>query len=76
MHPGTLLKAVREDRGYSLRKVARKSGYSPSYISDIESGRRLPRVFALECILAALAAPDKKREVFSLYREAKLAVIC
>lgn len=76
MHPGTLLKAVREDRGYSLREVARKSGYSASYIAEIESGRRLPRFFALECILMALAAPEKKQEIFSLYREAKIATIC
>ncbi|WP_141732398.1 helix-turn-helix domain-containing protein [Oligoflexus tunisiensis] len=67
MHPGTLLKSVREDRGYSLRKLARKSGYSPGYIADIESGRRLPRVFALECILVALAAHEKRQEFFEIY---------
>jgi transcriptional regulator with XRE-family HTH domain len=64
------------DRGYSLRDLGRKAGYSPGYIADIESGRRLPKSFVLDCILGALSAPEKKQEVFSIYLDAKVRSFC
>jgi transcriptional regulator with XRE-family HTH domain len=76
MHPCSALQSIREDRGHSLREVAGKSEYSPSYIADIKSGRRRPRFFALECILMVLGAPDKKHEILAGYREAKIRAVC
>ncbi|MDQ3230803.1 MAG: helix-turn-helix domain-containing protein [Pseudobdellovibrionaceae bacterium] len=70
MDLGHYLKNIRMDRGYSLRDVAKKAGYSPGYIADIESGRRLPKSFVLDCILGALAAREKRQEVFSFYVDA------
>ncbi len=76
MHPGLHLKAIREDCGYSLRELAKKSGYSLGYLSDIESGRRLPRSFALKCILGALSVHEKKSEVFAMYLDARIKNVC
>jgi transcriptional regulator with XRE-family HTH domain len=59
------------DRGYSLRDLARKAGYSPGYIADIESGRRLPRSFVLHCILKVLSVEDRNAEVLELYCNVK-----
>jgi ribosome-binding protein aMBF1 (putative translation factor) len=36
------LKEYRTKRGWSLRKMSSKIGYSAMYISDIENGRRAP----------------------------------
>lgn len=72
MDLGNRLKAIREDRGYSVRALARKAGYSRGYISDIESGRRLPKSFVLECILSALSACERKDEIFAIYWDARI----
>jgi transcriptional regulator with XRE-family HTH domain len=72
MNLGCCLKAIRVDRGYSVRDLAKKSGYSRGYISDIESGRRLPKSFVLECILSALSAREKKQEIFAIYWDARI----
>ena len=37
---GELVRTNRELRRVSLRKVAERMGYSPSYLSDLELGRR------------------------------------
>lgn len=39
---GESLRKMRLARGMSLRQLAREAGISPSYLSDIELGRRLP----------------------------------
>ncbi|WP_324956837.1 helix-turn-helix transcriptional regulator [Oligoflexus sp.] len=75
MDLGHCLKNIRRDHGYSLRYVAKKSGYSPGYIADIESGRRLPKTFVLDCILGALSAREKRQEVFSFYIDA-VRILC
>jgi transcriptional regulator with XRE-family HTH domain len=71
MNLGQCLKAIRMDRGYSVRDLAKKSGYSRGYISDIESGRRLPKSFVLDCILSALSARERREEVFVIYMDAR-----
>ncbi|MDQ3232789.1 MAG: helix-turn-helix transcriptional regulator [Pseudobdellovibrionaceae bacterium] len=76
MHPGLHLKTMREDCGYSLRELAKKSGYSLGYLSDIESGRRLPAPFALKCILGALSVHEKKPEVLAMYLDARIKNVC
>ena len=42
------LKEYRNKRGWSLRKMGAKIGYSAMYISDIENGRRAPSEKFLE----------------------------
>lgn len=71
MNLGHCLKAIRVNRGYSVRDLAKKSGYSRGYISDIESGRRLPKSFVLECILSALSALERREEVLAIYMDAR-----
>src|SRR5690242_4699424 len=39
---GSLLRAIREDRGKSMSALARHVGVSPSYISEVEQCRRAP----------------------------------
>ena len=36
---GAALREVRERRGLSLREVARRVGVSPSFISQVETGK-------------------------------------
>ncbi len=71
MSLGHCLKAIRVNRGYSVRDLAKKSGYSRGYISDIESGRRLPKSFVLDCILSALSAGERREEVLAIYVDAR-----
>ncbi len=71
MNLGHCLKAIRVNRGYSVRDLAKKSGYSRGYISDIESGRRLPKSFVLDCILSALSVRERREEVLAIYMDAR-----
>ncbi len=71
MNLGHSLKAIRVNRGYSVRDLAKKSGYSRGYISDIESGRRLPKSFVLDCILSALSVRERREEVLAIYMDAR-----
>jgi len=50
-YPGSQLRKWRQERGYKLRDVAKLSGLSVSYLSDIERGRTLPSLKALRTIL-------------------------
>ena len=47
-------KAARNGNGYSQYVLARNSGLSRSFISDIEKGRRQPRALAAESLAKAL----------------------
>jgi transcriptional regulator with XRE-family HTH domain len=63
------LRAERERRGVSLRKLAAEVGISPSALSQIETGKSRPSVTTLYAIVSALglsldglfAAEDKSR---------------
>jgi len=39
---GEALRATRLSRGYSQRDVTTAAGLSPSYVSQVENGRRMP----------------------------------
>lgn len=41
---GEFVKAKRQEKGISLRKLAEELGIVPAYMSDIEKGRRYPPV--------------------------------
>jgi len=51
---GKKLKALREEKGLSLREVARRSGLSPANVSLIENGRANPTLASVRKILQVL----------------------
>ncbi len=63
---GPELKRLREANGISLRTLAERAGFSPSFISQVENGQVSPSIASLEQIAATLnvtladlfAAPD------------------
>ena len=53
------MRAWREHKGMKLNELARKAGVSPSYLSQIENGKRNPSVESIKAIAAALdIAPE------------------
>lgn len=51
---GEKLKAVRKDRGHSLEDLAKLTGFSKSFLSQIENGKNSPSIASLKKITAAL----------------------
>lgn len=51
---GTRIREVRERAGLRLVDVATQAGTSISYLSDLERGRRLPTLDALDAIARAM----------------------
>ncbi|MDQ3234540.1 MAG: helix-turn-helix domain-containing protein [Pseudobdellovibrionaceae bacterium] len=74
--PGQYLKSVREKSGYSLRDAEKLSGYSRGYLQDIESGRRLPQLFAIRCIADAISSGQERDQIMSLFVEAQTGKAC
>ena len=78
---GNRLRATRKERGYSLEELARKTGFSKSFLSQIENGKNSPSIASLRRITQALAVPmgdlfDEKQEpqpVFFLKRAQRRA---
>lgn len=54
MEIGPAIRNFREERGYTLEDLARKSNISPSYLSEIERGHKRPSLKTLDKICAAL----------------------
>lgn len=54
---GETLRKLRESLGISLRDFSRRSGVSPSFLSEVESGRRHPSPSRLEDIAKVLGVP-------------------
>lgn len=54
MEIGSLLRTEREERGFSMRGLARASGISPTYMSDIEHGKRRPSVRVITSLSSLL----------------------
>lgn len=55
------IKEYRQQKGYSLRKLSKITGISPSYLSEIENGIKIPSIaiayklcMALKCDVWAL----------------------
>jgi transcriptional regulator with XRE-family HTH domain len=57
MDVGQRLKALREERGISMRSLARTSGLSANALSMIERGRTSPSVSTLNKLASALEVP-------------------
>ncbi|MEJ2012231.1 MAG: XRE family transcriptional regulator [Anaerolineales bacterium] len=70
---GIRLRQLREDRGYSIRELARLSGLSANALSLIERGRSSPSVSTLYKVSDALDVP-----ITSLFRvsEERTEVVC
>ena len=51
---GTALRATREARGLSLREAARRVGVSPSFVSQVETGKANPSVGTLYALVGVL----------------------
>ncbi len=51
---GAAIRAVREARGLSLREVARRVGVSPSFVSQVETGKANPSVGTLYALVGVL----------------------
>ncbi|MAT41240.1 MAG: hypothetical protein CL609_02785 [Anaerolineaceae bacterium] len=55
--PGSLLKKLRKERGYSLREVARRSDLTASFLSQVEHGISNVSLDSLRRIAEALDVP-------------------
>ncbi|MFN3326947.1 MAG: helix-turn-helix domain-containing protein [Bryobacteraceae bacterium] len=51
---GPLLRGLRESRGLSVRTLAARAGFSPSFISQVENGLASPSIASLERIARCL----------------------
>ena len=70
---GERLKKVRLERGYTLKDVAGKSGYSKALISRIENGNVSPSINSLLKIAAALEV--KPHDLFLPAKDAEPTVV-
>jgi transcriptional regulator with XRE-family HTH domain len=51
---GGVMRRLREDRGLTLRAVAERSGFSASFLSQVENDQASPSISSMERIAAAL----------------------
>lgn len=59
MQIGERVRSYRSERGYTLQELAERAELSPSYLSEIEKGRKKPSLKALEKISRALDVSSK-----------------
>ena len=64
---GQTVRALRERQGLSVRTLAKTSGFSPSFISQVEHGAASPSIASMEKIAQALGV--SLSEFFSTPRE-------
>lgn len=48
------IKDIREEKEISLRQLSVLSGVSLGYISDVERNRKMPTIYIMCCLAAAL----------------------
>ncbi len=61
---GLKLKGLRTDRGLSLKDLSKKTGLSPSYLNEIEKGKKYPKTEKI--LLLAQALNEKIEDLISL----------
>jgi transcriptional regulator with XRE-family HTH domain len=61
---GLKLRSLREDKKLSLKDLAKKTGLSPSYLNEIEKGKKYPKTEKI--ILLANALEEKYESLISL----------
>ncbi len=69
MKVGQILKMERKKKGYSQEYVSLVAGYSRSFVSHVEAGRRDPCAFSLSVLLDVLAVPDSSSIVEAFIKE-------
>ena len=72
-HIGAMLRRHREQIGLSVRTLANRSGFSPSFISQVEHGAASPSIGSLEKIAACLQV--SLSELFRERDEATSAIV-
>ncbi|MFN3695864.1 MAG: helix-turn-helix domain-containing protein [Pseudobdellovibrio sp.] len=70
---GLKLKGLRLDRGLSLKELAKKTGLSPSYLNEIEKGKKYPRTEKI--LILADALNEKLEDLISLELKKELKLI-
>lgn len=61
---GLKLKRLRSDRGLSLKELSKKTGLSPSYLNEIEKGKKYPK--SEKILILANALNEKLEDLISL----------
>ena len=61
---GNFVRECREEKGYSVRSLAKLVGCSAAYLSDIEKGNRYAPKNYLDNIFDALGLPEEDRQDF------------
>ncbi|MGA7838087.1 MAG: helix-turn-helix transcriptional regulator, partial [Ignavibacteriaceae bacterium] len=57
---GLKLKQLRQDKGFSLSELAKKSSLSTSYLNEIENGKKHPKSDKIAALATALDVPYDK----------------
>jgi len=70
---GLKLRGLRLDRGYSLKVLSKKTGLSPSYLNEIEKGKKYPKTEKI--LLLAAALNEKMENLVSLELKKELQLI-
>jgi len=70
---GLKLKGLRLDRNLSLKELAKKTGLSPSYLNEIEKGKKYPRTEKI--LILAEAFNEKLEDLISLELKKELKLI-
>lgn len=70
MGVGQVLRKIRQQSGLSQEYVAVRSGYSRSFIANVESGRRMPCPFSLDVIMDTLDVSDRSEIIAAFFEEA------
>jgi transcriptional regulator with XRE-family HTH domain len=53
-HVGKVVRERRKEQGMTLRELAKRCGYSKTYVGEIEQGIKKPTLTALEAVALAL----------------------
>jgi transcriptional regulator with XRE-family HTH domain len=62
---GAILRRIRLEKGWTIRKLAQRSGMNPAYLGIVESGGNLPSLTAIIelCEVLGVDVGDVVREV-------------
>ncbi len=70
MSIGQRLRKLRQESGLSQEYVAVRSGYSRSFIANVEDGRRMPCPFSLDVIMDTLDVSNRSEIIAAFFEEA------
>ncbi len=66
---GFKLRGLRKNQNLSLKELSLKSGLSPSYLNEIEQGKKYPRSDKITLLSQALSVPEQQLSSFELNKE-------